>query len=111
MPYKNKEEANVAAKERMKKYRNRVTPGVTPDEVKAVTPVTPKTKTVTPKNLKEISPFITQAAINAVTDPARRWKMERISEELHLKGLGAAITMGYPGPDFNVIRKMIEVTA
>lgn len=51
------------------------------------------------------------AIVEALCDPIKRNRLERINRELQAKGLGAGVTYGYGGPDFNQVDDMLRATA
>jgi len=100
MPYKDKEAARVAAAERQRKHRN-VTPAesVTPKPVLSHPDVTPAQARKYP------------ALVIALCDPVKRNRLERINAELQRKGLGSGVTLGWYGPDFNIIDSCLKATS
>lgn len=50
------------------------------------------------------------AIVRAITDPKRRSKVERISQELNSRGLGRDVRYGIDGPTFDVVKELLEVT-
>ena len=53
----------------------------------------------------------TPAIIKALVDPKKRAMLEYISEDLNRKHMGDLLRYGVYGPDFEVIEKLLEVTA
>ena len=50
------------------------------------------------------------AIVRAITDPIKRKKLERISQELNSRGLGKDVRYGIGGPTFDIVAKLLEVT-
>jgi len=90
-PYKDKETAKKASKERMRRFRG-VTSGVT-NEV-----VTEKGVTKYP------------AIIHALVDPEKRKKLERIHQSLKNHGVVDEVHFGMGWATFGDIGQMLEVT-
>ncbi len=63
---------------------------------------------VTEKGLT--SEGVTPAIVQALLDPGKRVKLERISYELNRRSLGGEVRYGIGGPTFEVVEKILEIT-
>lgn len=96
--YKDKEaqqEANRLAAQRRRERVKGMTQGMT------------KPQGMTQQNVIPEYPAI----VEALCDPVKRNRLERINRELQAKGLGTGITYGWQGPDFNQVDSMLRATA
>lgn len=92
MPYKSSDQAKQASRERMRKYREGVTKGVTLEGV------TGEGVTRYP------------AIMYALTDPIKRAKLEKICQSLKDHHVLGDVRYGCFGPTFDVVSELLEVT-
>ena len=98
--YKDKEAQKVAARERVRRYRDKQKSVTQPTECNAQT-----TKDVTP-NVTPYNPLMTH-----LTDPIKRRKLQAICDAFANSPYGKKITFGYHGANLDEVRQMLDLTA
>ena len=103
--YKDKAKQQEANREKARRHRERVK-GVTQSDSNPQEIVTPSVTPRIPETAKKYP-----ALVYALCDPQKRFKLERINAELQRKGLGSGVTLGWYGPDFNIIDGCLKATS
>ena len=130
--YKSKEQQKLATKEAVKRHREKqkgITQGITknskdviPNDKKCNTQCNtqcpesvvlsdgqiwhPDPKYWRPEPAKEVSEY--PAIVQAITDPVQRKRLEAITSELKVRGLGGDVRYGVNGIDFNAVGELLD---
>lgn len=98
--YKDKEKQKEAARERVRRYRDKRKGVTQPTGCNAQT-----TKDVTP----DVTPY--NALMTHLVDPLKRRKLQAICDAFDNSPCGKKITFGYHGANLDEVRQMLDLTA
>ena len=98
--YKDKEKQKAAARERVRRYRDKQKSVTQPTECNAQT-----TKDVTPN----VTPY--NDLMTHLVDPIKRRKLQAIFDAFTNSPHGKKVTFGYHGANLDEVRQMLDLTA